>query len=171
MIIRYRHTGIVVRNIQKSRRFYCDLLNLKIIQNFIEEGEYFNKLIKDGSKYLPITHPSMTRFWITINQGVNLVAKSFHEMVGGEIFIPIIPSIRIVDLAKAIAPKLPHKIIGIRPGEKIHEIMCSKDDSSYVLKFKNYYVITPNYEFSDNKKRYLSNKSNEIGKSVKVNFE
>jgi len=78
---------------------------------------YFNKIIKNKIRFLPITHKSMTRFWINIEQGIKLVEKSFARMIGGEIFIPIIPSIRIVDLAKAMAPNLKHKIVGIRPGE------------------------------------------------------
>jgi len=131
----------------------------------------FSKLIKEGSNFLPITHQSMTRFWITIDQGINLVSKSFLKMIGGEIFVPIIPSIKIVDLAKAMAPKLRHKIIGIRPGEKIHEVLCSKDDAKNVLKFKDHYVIMPNIQFLPNKKKYIKTKLKETGKPVKTNFE
>ncbi len=90
---------------------------------------FFKKLIAQGAKELPITHLDMTRFFITLDDGVNFVLKNFERMYGGEIFIPKIPSMKIVDLAKAIAPNLPHKIIGIRPGEKLHEIMCPADDS------------------------------------------
>ena len=68
----------------------------------------------------------MTRFWITLDQGVEFVIKSFSRMIGGEIFVPKIPSIKITDLAQALGPKLEHKIIGIRSGEKIHEVMCPK---------------------------------------------
>ena len=132
---------------------------------------FFSELIKKKQKYLPITHTSMTRFWIGIEQGINLVEKSFSRMIGGEIFIPIIPSIKITDLAKAMAPKLKQKIIGIRPGEKIHETMCSIDDAPYVLKFKDYYLITPSSQFYKTKKDYKKNKLNELGKEVNLNFE
>ncbi len=132
---------------------------------------YFNKLIKNKSNFLPITHPQMTRFWITIKEGVELVEKSFFEMLGGEIFVPIIPSIKITDLAKAMAPTLKQKIIGIRPGEKIDELMISKDDAPNVLKFKKYYLITPNTVFSRNINMFRKSKSKEIGKKVNLNFE
>ena len=132
---------------------------------------YFNKLIKNKTKFLPITHPSMTRFWITIDQGINLVHKAFVNMIGGEIFVPKIPSIKITDLAKAMAPNLHQKIIGIRPGEKIHELLTSKDESRNVIKFKNHYVITPNIEFKFNKTKYLQNKDGEKGKFVQNDFE
>ena len=132
---------------------------------------YFKKLIKDKSKFLPITHPAMTRFWITIDQGIDLVHKAFVNMIGGEIFVPKIPSIKIVDLAKAMAPDLDQKIIGIRPGEKIHELLTSKDESSNVINFKKHYVITPNIHFKFNKNKYLRNKEGEKGVFVKNDFE
>ncbi len=132
---------------------------------------YFKKLIKNKSKFLPITHPSMTRFWITIDQGIDLVYRSFVNMIGGEIFVPKIPSIKIVDLAKAMAPHLSQKIIGIRPGEKIHELLTSKDESANVIKFKKHYVITPNIQFKYNKRKYLRNKDGEKGVFVKNDFE
>ncbi len=132
---------------------------------------YFKKLIKNKSKFLPITHPSMTRFWITIDQGIDLVYRAFVNMIGGEIFVPKIPSIKIVDLAKAMAPDLSQKIIGIRPGEKIHELLTSKDESGNVIKFKKHYVITPNIQFKHNKRKYLRNKDGEKGVFVKNDFE
>ena len=132
---------------------------------------FFSGLIKKKQKFLPITHPSMTRFWINIDQGINLVEKSFARMIGGEIFIPIIPSIKIIDLAKAMAPNLKQKIVGIRPGEKIHEIMCSTDDAPYVFKFRDHYLITPSSQFYKTKKDYKKNKLNEVGKPVKLDFE
>jgi len=89
----------------------------------------FEKLISEGVNQLPITHKEMTRFWITLQQGVDFVLKNIERMQGGEIFVPKIPSVRIIDLAKAMAESLPVKIIGIRPGEKLHEIMCPADDS------------------------------------------
>ena len=90
----------------------------------------------------------MTRFWITLQQGVDFVLKNFARMHGGEIFVPKIPSVRMVDLARAMAPKLPHKIIGIRPGEKLHETMCPADDSHLTLEFGNHFVIKPTITFT-----------------------
>ena len=84
---------------------------------------FFRKLKQDGAESLPITDPDMTRFWITLEQGVNLVLKGFQRMHGGEIFVPKIPSVKITDIAQAIAPGLRHDIVGIRPGEKMHEKM------------------------------------------------
>ena len=109
---------------------------------------YFKKLLDDGATKLPITDIRMTRFFITLNDGVNFVLKNFKRMQGGEIFIPKIPSIKIIDLANTIAPNLPHNIIGIRPGEKLHEIMCPADDSHLTLEFENHYVITPTIQFT-----------------------
>ena len=113
----------------------------------------------------------MTRFWITINQGINLVHKAIINMVGGEIFVTNIPSIRIVDLATAMAPKLKKKFIGIRPGEKIHELLTSKDESANVIDFGEYYIITPNIDFKFKKNTYLKNKEGKTGKFVENGFE
>ena len=132
----------------------------------------FKKLIEQGSKELPITDDKMTRFWITLSQAVEFVLKSFERMQGGEIFVPKIPSIRVTDLAKAMAPKLNHKIIGIRPGEKLHEKMCSINESYLVLGFKDHYVIKPSIRFyDDSNMNYSKNKLNEAGKAVAKDFE
>lgn len=109
---------------------------------------FFQKLIAENATELPITHASMTRFWITLDQGVEFVLKSFYRMQGGEIFIPKIPSVRMTELATAMAPHLPITIIGIRPGEKIHEIMCPKDVYHHTLAFNDHYVICPTIVFS-----------------------
>ena len=85
---------------------------------------FFDRLIKEGASRLPITHGEMTRFWLTLQQGVEFVLTNFARMKGGEVFVPKIPSVRITDLASAMAPELPQEIIGIRPGEKLHEVMC-----------------------------------------------
>jgi len=132
---------------------------------------YFQKLIQDGAKELPITDPKMTRFFITLKDGVNFVLKNFHRMSGGEIFIPKIPSMKITDMAKAIAPDLPHKIIGIRPGEKLHEIMCPADDSHLTLEFDDHYVIKPTITFTTKTNDYSTNKIGEKGKPVEQGFE
>ncbi|KAB0611372.1 UDP-N-acetylglucosamine 4,6-dehydratase (inverting) [Campylobacter hyointestinalis] len=107
----------------------------------------FKKLIANGARDLPITDTRMTRFWITLEQGVNFVLKNFARMQGGELFIPKIPSMKMTDLAKAMAPNLGIKIIGIRPGEKLHETMISKDDAHLTYEFDDHYVIVPSIHF------------------------
>jgi UDP-N-acetylglucosamine 4,6-dehydratase len=112
----------------------------------------------------------MTRFWITLQQGVDFVLKNFERMHGGEIFVPKIPSVRVVDLATAMAPSLPHKIIGIRPGEKLHEVMCPRDDSHLTLAFDDHFVIKPTIEFVEHREISL-NRLGEKGIPVEQGFE
>ena len=100
---------------------------------------FFKEQIKNG--FLPITDINMTRFWLTIDEGVQFVLDSLSRMQGGEIFVPKIPSFKVVDVAAVISPNSPIKIIGIRPGEKLHEVMITEDDSEYTLEFKDYYAI------------------------------
>jgi UDP-N-acetylglucosamine 4,6-dehydratase len=104
---------------------------------------YFQELIRAGAKTLPITDARMTRFWIDVEQGVSFVLSSLALMRGGEIFVPKIPSTRIVDLARVIAPTLPHEMVGIRPGEKLHEAMISEDDARMTIELDDRYVIVP----------------------------
>ncbi|MEK3643911.1 UDP-N-acetylglucosamine 4,6-dehydratase (inverting) [Aeribacillus sp. FSL M8-0235] len=104
----------------------------------------FKKMAAEGKK-LPITDERMTRFWITLDQGVQFVIDSLARMKGGEIFVPKISSMKVVDLAKAIAPEAEIEIIGIRPGEKLHETMITEDDARHTVEFDNYYVITPEF--------------------------
>lgn len=132
---------------------------------------YFQRLIGEGADHLPITDPEMTRFWITLQQGVDFVLKNFERMSGGEIFVPKIPSVRIVDLAKAMAPKLEQKIIGIRPGEKLHEVMCPSDDSHLTLEFHDHYVIRPSIIFTERNVSFTPNDIGEKGNPVKRGFE
>jgi UDP-N-acetylglucosamine 4,6-dehydratase/5-epimerase len=132
---------------------------------------FFKKLIADGEDDLPITDEKMTRFWITLQQGVDFVLKNFERMSGGEIFIPKIPSIRIIDLAKAMSAEMPTKIIGIRPGEKLHEIMCPADDSHLTYDFKDHFVISPSITFNSRNNDFDTNNLNEIGKLVVQGFE
>jgi UDP-N-acetylglucosamine 4,6-dehydratase/5-epimerase len=132
---------------------------------------YFKKLLQDGVKQIPITHPDMTRFWITLQQGVDFVFKSIERMDGGEIFVPKIPSIKITDLAKSIAPNIPIEVIGIRPGEKLHEIMCPSDDSHLTIEFDDHYVICPSITFFSRKNDFTLNALNEKGKLVDQGFE
>lgn len=131
---------------------------------------FFRKRIADGSDHLPITDPRMTRFWITLQQGVDFVLKNFERMQGGEIFVPKIPSVRLVDLAKAMAPTLQQKVVGIRPGEKLHEVMCPADDSHLTLEFHDHYVIKPTIQFLG-PIDYTVNRLGERGKEVEQGFE
>ncbi len=130
----------------------------------------FLSQIENRSKYLTITNPDMSRFIITLDQGVDFVIKSFKRMKGGEIFIPKLPSITVKEIADILAPKFKRKIIGIRPGEKMHEIMCPIDDSINTIEFEDFFLIKPTIQF--NHKFDFSNTSlNEKGKKVKIGFE
>lgn len=131
----------------------------------------FNKLIAAGADHLPITDPRMTRFWISLQQGVDFVIKSFERMSGGEIFVPMIPSVRIPDLAAAMAPTLPTRVVGIRPGEKLHEVMCPTDDSHLTVKFHDHFVIKPTIKFFRRDVDYLTNQIGERGEPVPDGFE
>ncbi|WP_406017859.1 UDP-N-acetylglucosamine 4,6-dehydratase (inverting), partial [Succinivibrio sp.] len=104
---------------------------------------FFRKLKEQKAEFIPITDMEMTRFWISLEQGVEFVLTSLLRMHGGEIFVPKIPSIRITDLATAIAPEIPQKEIGVRPGEKIHELMCARDDFQHVIEFDDFFIIRP----------------------------
>ncbi len=103
----------------------------------------YRKLVAEGAEYLPVTDERMTRFWITLQQGVDFVVTSLAMMRGGEIFVPKIPSMRISDLARCLGPGLPIKIVGVRPGEKLHEVMVTDDDSRLTLELEDRYVIEP----------------------------
>ncbi len=107
----------------------------------------FRKLIAEGTDHLPVTDARMTRFWITLQHGVEFVLSCFSIMQGGEIFVPKIPSMRIADLAHAMAPHLPQKTIGIRSGEKLHEVMITEDDSRQTCELADRYVIEPAFAF------------------------
>jgi len=106
---------------------------------------FFKKLLAEGAADLPITDARMTRFWITLTQGVNFVLSSLEQMRGAEIFVPKIPSMRTTELATAIAPHLPHRIVGIRSGEKLHEIMVPEDDARSTVELSDRYVILPSH--------------------------
>ncbi len=107
----------------------------------------YRKMIAEGASFLPVTDGRMTRFWITLQHGVDFVASCVAMMQGGEIFVPKIPSMRIVDVARALAPSLPHKLIGIRPGEKLHEVMITEDASRQTYELADRYVIEPTFAF------------------------
>lgn len=132
---------------------------------------FFDNLIKSGASTLPITHPEMTRFWLTLQQGVDFVLHNFQRMRGGELFVPKIPSVRITDLATAMAPSLKQEIIGIRPGEKLHEVMCPVDDSFHTYEFNDYYVIAPSISFTSRNNDFSVNALGETATLVAPGFE
>lgn len=131
---------------------------------------FFKKLLAEGEKTLPITDERMTRFWITLESGVDYVMKSFQRMHGGEIFVPKIPSVKIVDLAEAMSPGIEKKIVGIRPGEKLHEVMCTRDEYLLTIEFDDHYVIKPSIQYVT-PVSYEKNALGEVSKPVPHEFE
>jgi len=107
----------------------------------------FQKLVREGVKEIPITDPRMTRFWITLEQGIEFVLSGMEMMQGGEIFVPKIPSMRVTDLANVLAPGVRHRVVGIRPGEKLHEIMITTDDARRTIEMEDRYVIQPDFSY------------------------
>ena len=132
---------------------------------------FFEKLVAEGADSLPITDADMTRFWISLREGVEFVLKNFERMQGGEIFVPKIPSVKITDLARATAPGLDQHIVGIRPGEKLHEIMCPADDSHLTIEFPDHYVLSPSIRFYNQDRDYTVNAIGEEGAPVGRGFE
>lgn len=130
----------------------------------------FKQLLAKGEKELPVTDARMTRFWITLEQGIEFVIRSFERMYGGEIFVPKIPSMRILDLVESLAPGMPIRAIGIRPGEKLHEIMCPSDDSHLTLEFADHFVIRPSIRFIK-QADYTTNALGETGEPVAEGFD
>jgi len=127
---------------------------------------FFKKLIENGEKELPITDFRMTRFWISLEQGVELVFKALEESKGGETYISKIPSFKVTDLAKAMLPDCKMKEVGIREGEKIHEVMITKDDSRTTYEYENHYIIYPYFEWWDFDKHFTPG-----GKLIEEGFE
>jgi UDP-N-acetylglucosamine 4,6-dehydratase len=119
---------------------------------------FFLKCRENG--VLPITDPRMTRFWITLEQGVNFVLNRMETMVGGELFVPKLPSMNMMDLAKVIAPECKTEIIGIRPGEKLHEVMIPKDDARRTIEYADHYTIQPDFDFWG--RRFTNNDGNPV---------
>lgn len=128
----------------------------------------FKDLIKKGEKFLPVTHKEMTRFFISLDDGVKFVAKSFERMKGGEVFVPKLFTIKILDLVKALKSK--PRFIGIRSGEKIHETLCVQDESNLTLEFKDHYSIVPS-TMIDLKNLFKINNLKEKGRNVVSAFE
>ena len=132
---------------------------------------FFNECIKNKSKFFPITDNRMSRFWITLDQSCDFVMKNFYRMKGGEIFIPKIPSVYIRDLAKAMDPQKKQKIIGIRSGEILAEVMFSIEDSRLAIEFNDHFVIHPFIGNSGKANPYLKNNLKELGKKITKDFE
>jgi UDP-N-acetylglucosamine 4,6-dehydratase len=126
---------------------------------------FFRRLLAEGADRLPITDERMTRFWITIQQGISFVISCAGSMIGGELFVPKIPSIRVIDLAEAIAPDLKHEVVGIRPGEKLHESMITEGDARTTIELADRYVMVPAFRFSSEARQ-----SHYDGKSVDESF-
>ena len=132
---------------------------------------YFKSLIRKNVKSLPITDERMTRFWLTLDYGLKFVLNSLDIMKGGELFVPKTPSIKIIDLVRALDKKMKYHIIGIRPGEKLHEVLCPEDSARDTLEFKNYFLIRPSIDSTEDKtNNYKISNKNEKGKVVKSNF-
>lgn len=127
---------------------------------------FFNSLLDNGAEELPITDFEMTRFWITLEEGVNLVFKAIQESKGGETYISKIPSFRIIDLAKALKEDIKLKEVGIREGEKLHEVMITKDDSRTTYEYEKHYIIYPHFEWWDFNKFFTPG-----GKLINRGFE
>ena len=126
---------------------------------------------KAGTKKYPITDKRMTRFWITLDQAVNFVLDSFERMQGGEVFVPKIPSVNILDVLEAIDSSSDYEEVGIRPGEKLHEVMCPSDESHRVLEFEKYYSISPSIQFFSETINYSKSLIGELGNKVPDNFD
>lgn len=131
----------------------------------------FARLKAEGAKRYPVTDERMTRFWITLEQGVKFVTNSFRYMHGGEIFVPKIPSMRIVDLVKSIDEFAEINVIGIRPGEKLHEVMCPEEGARNTIEFNDHYLIAPAIRFFDDTIQYRKNAIGEVGRYVEDAFE
>jgi len=126
-------------------------------------------LQKKSEGILPITDPQMTRFWITLDQGVGFVLKCLETMVGGELFVPKIPSMNMMDLAKAICSECKTETVGIRPGEKLHEVMVPKDDAYRTLEYEDHYLIQPDFRFFG--RRFNGEKGKPVPRVFEYNSE
>lgn len=131
---------------------------------------FFAKLLQEGATTLPVTDPLMTRFWITLQEGVDFVLKNLERMHGGELFVPKIPSARILDLVASLGDEVKYEVVGIRPGEKVHEVMCPADDSHLTLEFEDHYVIRPTIRFIDKDIDFKENRVGQKGTEVPRGF-
>ena len=145
LVARYKLVGQIMLGVLVS----AWILNHPTFAEFstVTNVPFFKNLILKKSGYFPITDPKMTRFWITIEQGVEFVLTSLSMMQGGEILIPKIPSMKVADLARAMEPSYKHKIVGIRPGEKLHETMITIDDARSTYELEDRYIVQPQFNF------------------------
>lgn len=132
---------------------------------------FYRSLLQQGKNILPVTHAEMTRFWITLDEGVEFVVKNFERMQGGEIFVPKIPSVAILDLVESMSGTREHELVGIRPGEKLHEVMVPEEMAHHSLEFDDHYVIAPAIVFFEKNIDYKRNKLGELGQPVADKFE
>ncbi len=130
----------------------------------------WKQMVAEGAEELPVTDERMTRFWITLPQAADFVVNAFRFMRGGEIFVPKIPSMRIMELADAVAPEVPKKICGIREGEKLHELMIGEDDSRHSLEFPDHYVILPEVLRKEEQEGYRQPIEGLVGNLVEPGF-
>lgn len=130
----------------------------------------FQKLLAEGAKEFPITDPNMTRFLLTLQQSVDFVIDCAARMWGGETFIPRIPSATIGTIAEAVAPDMPHKVVGIRPGEKLHEVLCIPDTAWQTVEYERHYVVKPSFKFTRIDVDYLTAANGETGRPVVGDF-
>jgi UDP-N-acetylglucosamine 4,6-dehydratase len=126
----------------------------------------FRRLHRNGQASLPVTDERMTRFWITLDLGVNFVLSALELMAGGEIYVPKIPSMRVIDLCRAMAPELQTHVVGIRPGEKLHEVMITEDDARMTLELADRYVVTPPHPKFD-RERYARRGAIPVGEDFR----
>lgn len=132
---------------------------------------FFKKLIQEGTRTLPVTHPDMTRFVISLDQGVDFVANAVSEMTGGELFVPKLPSIKIVDLIPYMGEGLDYKVVGIRAGEKLHEIMIPLEESRNVIDLGSYYVIQPAFNWWNTSAFHKKVETSDVAKVITEPFE
>jgi UDP-N-acetylglucosamine 4,6-dehydratase len=132
---------------------------------------FYIDLLEKNYDTLPVTDERMTRFWITLEEAVNFVISSLSIMKGGEIFVPKIPSVKITDLVQALAPDIKTEIVGIRPGEKLHEVMCPRDEYQKIYEFNNFFVIEPSIAFNKGENNYSEYGDSLKARKVKDDFE
>lgn len=130
----------------------------------------FQKLLAEGASEFPITDPNMTRFLLTLQESVDFVIDCAARMWGGETFIPRIPSATIGAIAEAVAPSMPHKVVGIRPGEKLHEVLCLPDTAWQTVEYDRHYVIKPSFKFNRIDVDYMTAANGETGRPVDSEF-
>lgn len=131
---------------------------------------FFRELIRKGEKELPVTDRRMTRFSITLQQGVDFVLACLERMHGGELFVPKIPSLRVIDVVEAMSPGARVREVGIRPGEKLHEVLCPAELSRSLIEFKDYFLIPPDFKFTG-LADYTLSRTGEKGRGVADAFE